>query len=444
MARDTDQLSGFEDENTGGLLSGLLADEDVFDRRSLLRLGSWGAASVGAVIIALYANQSSIGQRREQLAAADLTRQAQQIQSVAKQSQSEASRLASAIETLNDDRDRLYSRVTTLEQGLDSVTGAITRQVAAPPPAPATVPAASAPASPAATPATPAASPVTATPALAATEPPAVAKSPPPAAPVVAPVATTVAAVVAKSTDKPPVDTTAPVPAPVTVSSIAKSNNANAQASAPLPPPLMAAKSMMAPPDAAASKLIEPEKPAKAAMEAKPEQVAAAPPADNAGTEASDAPKLAVQRTEFGVDVGSANSVGGLRALWRGLLKSRSNAALTTLHPIMVIRERSNGLGMQLRLVAGPLGDAATAAKICAGLIESDRPCETTVFDGQRLSMNADEPAAAEAPDKAPVVKPAAARSSSHRHSSAKRAENVEPAKKPDSPSGFSAFFSRR
>jgi hypothetical protein len=449
MARDNDQLSGFESENTGGLLSGLLADEDVFDRRSLLRLGSWGAASVGAVIIALYANQSSIGQRREQIAAADLARQAQQIQSVAKQSQNEASRLASAIETLNDDRDRLYSRVTTLEQGLDSVTGAITRQVAAPPAAPAASAAVSPPAA-AATPATAAAAPpvpVTATPAMAAaTEPPAVAKSPPPAAPVVAPVATTVAAAVVKSTDKPPVDTTAPVAAPVTVSSIAKSNNANAQASAPMPPPLMAAKSMMAPPDAAASKLIEPEKPSKAAMEAKPEQVAAAPPADNAEPEASDAPKLAVQRTEFGVDVGGANSVGGLRALWRGLLKSRSNAALTTLHPIMVIRERSNGLGMQLRLVAGPLGDAATAAKICAGLIESDRPCETTVFDGQRLSMNADEPAAAEAPapDKAPVVKPAAARSSSHRHSSAKRAENVEPAKKPDSPSGFSAFFSRR
>ena len=444
MARDTDKLSGFESENTGGLLSGFLADEDVFDRRSLLRLGSWGAASVGAVIIALYANQSSIGQRREQLAAADLARQAQQIQSVAKQSQSEASRLASAIETLNDDRDRLYSRVTTLEQGLDSVTGAITRQATAPPPA---APAASAAAAAPATATTP---PATATPAMAAvTEPPAVARNPPPAAPVVAPVATTVAAMVAKSTDKPPVDTTAPVQAPATVSSIAKSSNANGQGQAPLPPPLMAAKSMMAPPDAAASKLIEPEKPAKAdkpAAEAKPEQVAAAPPADNTETDASEAPKLAVQRTEFGVDVGGANSVGGLRALWRGLLKSRSNAALTTLHPIMVIRERSNGLGMQLRLVAGPLGDAATAAKICAGLIENERPCETTVFDGQRLSMNVDEPAAVEtpAPDKAPVVKPAAVRSSSHRHSSAKRVENVEPAKKPDSPSGFSAFFSRR
>jgi hypothetical protein len=435
MARDTDQLSGFEDENTGGLLSGLLADEDVFDRRSLLRLGSWGVASVGAVIIALYANQSSIGQRREQLAAADLARQAQQIQSVAKQSQNEASRLASAIETLNDDRDRLYSRVTTLEQGLDSVTGAIARQT--PPPA-AQAPAASE----AASPPTAATTPATA----AATEPPSVARNAPSAAPVVAPVATTVAAMVAKSTDKPPVDTTTPAQAPATVSSVAKSSNANAQAAAPLPPPLMAAKSMMAPPDAAASKLIEPEKPAKPAVEAKPELLAAAPAADNAETEATDAPKLAVQRTEFGVDVGGANSVGGLRALWRGLLKSRSNAALTTLHPIMVIRERSSGLGMQLRLVAGPIGDAAAAAKICAGLIENDRPCETTVFDGQRLAMTADEPAAADAPapDKAPMVKPAAAKPSSHRHSSAKRAENVEPAKKPDTPSALSVFFNRR
>ena len=41
-------------------------------------------------------------------------------------------RLASAIETLNSDRDRLFSRVTVLEQGLDSVTGAIARQTAAP------------------------------------------------------------------------------------------------------------------------------------------------------------------------------------------------------------------------------------------------------------------------------------------------------------------------
>jgi hypothetical protein len=39
---------------------------------------------------------------------------------------------------------------------------------------------------------------------------------------------------------------------------------------------------------------------------------------------------------------------------------------------------------MQLRLVAGPLSDAAAAANICAGMMESKRAtCETTVFASQ-------------------------------------------------------------
>ena len=129
MANNTDHLArSFETENTGGLLTGFLAEEDELDRSALWRLGSWGAASVGAVIVALLASQSSIGLRRDQVVAADLVRQSQQIQSVARESQNETRRLASAIDTLNSDRDRLYSRVTVLEQGLDSVTGAIARQ----------------------------------------------------------------------------------------------------------------------------------------------------------------------------------------------------------------------------------------------------------------------------------------------------------------------------
>ena len=139
-----------------------------------------------------------------------------------------------------------------------------------------------------------------------------------------------------------------------------------------------------------------------------PEVVASLSSAENAEPDASQASaKLAVQRTEFGVDVGGANSLGGLRALWRGLLKSKSNAPLTTLRPIIVVKESNTGLGMQLRLVAGPLSDAAAAAKICAVLIENERTCETTVFDGQRLAMKADEPAA--------DAKPAAANQLSRR-----------------------------
>src|SRR3954453_22124458 len=134
MAKDRDNLAhGFDTDNSGGWLAGLLAEEDDLDRRSLWRLGSWGVGSVAAVVVAVMASQSSMGFRRDQIAAADLVRQTQQVQSVARESQSEARRLALAIDTLNGDRDRLYSRVTVLEQGLDSVTGALARQTAAAP-----------------------------------------------------------------------------------------------------------------------------------------------------------------------------------------------------------------------------------------------------------------------------------------------------------------------
>jgi hypothetical protein len=426
MAKDTDQLAGsFDTENTGGLLSGFLADEDAFDRRSLWRIGSWGVGAVGAVIVAVLASQSQISLRREQFAAADLARQAQQIQLVAKESQSETRRLASAVDTLNGDRDRLYSRVTVLEQGLDSVTGAISRQSAA-----ATPPQAAA------------------KPPAAATEPQALAQNPAPVAAAPAPVVAPVMTTVAKSAEKPPMDTTAPEQAPATVASVTQKPKAQ-DLPAPTPAtPLVAAKSMMAPPDAAATKLIEPDQPAKPfTASPMPEVVASAPPADDPEPDAAQpAPvppaDVAVQRTEFGVDVGGANSVGGLRALWRGLLKSRSNAALTALHPIIVIREGKGGLGMQLRLVAGPLSDAAAAAKICAGLVESARTCETAVFDGQRLAMKADEPAAADT--KSAVDKPAAVKPVTHKRGASKRASNDEAAKKPDSPSTLSSFFGRR
>ena len=154
-----------------------------------------------------------------------------------------------------------------------------------------------------------------------------------------------------------------------------------------------------------------------------PEVLAAPTSSDGADAKADDAKEddaaaaSTVKRTEFAVDVGTANSVGGLRALWRGLLKS--NISLASLRPIIVVKERNNGLGMQLRLVAGPLGDAAGAAKICAALTASERICETTVFDGQRLAMKSDEPAAA--------VRPA------RKRASAKRAGTEEGAPKPES-----------
>ena len=205
--------------------------------------------------------------------------------------------------------------------------------------------------------------------------------------------------------------------------------------------PLVAAKSIMAPPDPAAGKLIEPGKPPSPVIASPiPEVVASAPSATDEEADEATAPKVALQRTEFGVDLGSANSVSGLRALWRGLLKSRSNAPLAALRPIIVIKEGTNGLGMQLRLVAGPLNDAGAAARICAVLTENNRTCETAIFDGQRLSLKADD---------APQPPPPSPRSRRRGSSPSGRRPSVEePPKKPETTSSIStslsSLFSRK
>jgi len=446
LAKKPDHLADFEADDTGGVLGGLLAEENELDSRTLWRIGSWGAGATGAVILAVMANQSSLGLKREQVATADLTRQAQQIQLVARESQNETRRLAAAIDTLNSDRDRLYSRVTGLEQGLDSVTGAIARQGSA-----------------------------AASPPVAHAEPQA-AHNPPPS-PAVAPVATSPAT--SPAADKSTAATAEPAPSAVysAAKDAAKTDAAKAEsarlesakaemakadlAKAELPKveaakadtvkpepakpspstPLVAAQSMMAPPDPAASKLVEPGKPPNPVISSPlPDVVAAAPSAADAEADDDAAPKVSLRRTEFGVDLGSANSVNGLRALWRGLLKSRSNAQLTALRPIIVIKEATGGLGMQLRLVAGPLNDAGAAARICAVLTENKRTCETTIFDGQRLSVQSDDPP------------PTAAKPVPRRRGIAKRAAAAvveEVSKKPETPpvttqATLSSFFSRK
>jgi hypothetical protein len=483
MAKDPKRpAGGFEGENTGGSLSGFLAEEHQFDRRALWRVGTWGVAALSAVILGVMSNQSSIALRRDEVAAADLARQAQQLQSIARESQNETRRLASAVDTLNSDRDRLYTRMTVLEQGLDSVTGAIARQTPNAAPLQVTpLPASPAPLAldpqawlqnltPAAVPA-PVISPVP-TAAVKPAEPNAEAReaakaiekphSETGAAP---PAAMVVATAPAKSADK---STTEPKPAakpaakPITETKPADKPNPEAKAAekpnpeaahekgpvtvsamGPPPPsappalPLIAPKSMMAPPDPAAGKLLGPAKSATASVTIPTSEADAATPADRAEAEELDAASAgiaALQRTEFGVDVGTANSIAGLRALWRGLLKSRSNAALTTLRPIIVVKEGSNGLGMQLRLVAGPLSDAAAAAKICAGMGENNRPCETTVFEGQRLAIKAED-----ADTKSPTVKPVPRKRSSPKHIAAPEEPN-----KPEPPSTMSTLFGKR
>ena len=89
------------------------------------------------------------------------------------------------------------------------------------------------------------------------------------------------------------------------------------------------------------------------------------------------------RRRQF--DRGLARAVAGLAEI--AIECAAGSAAADHRDP----RRNQQRAGMQLRLVAGPLSDAAAAAKICAVLSESDRDCETTVFDGQRLAFKPDD-----------------------------------------------------
>ncbi len=375
MAKDRNQLrDDLTDDNGAGWINRFLAEEDEFDGRTMWRLASWGAGSIAVLVVAILATRSPAAASRDQTAAAELARQSQQVQWIAKESQNKARELAAAVETLNADRDRLYTRVTVLEQGLDSVTGALARQPA-PTPATATQPSAEVPT---AVPPTPSANADPIGPFRPAESRPVEAKAETPAPlPKIAPVATVV-----------------PATPPVQAKTAEQKTEQKAETPAPdqSPPPVVTAS---IPPDPAVSDL------------------------PSAGI---------VRRTEFGVDLGSARSIEGLRAMWRGAIKT-SAQHLATLQPIIVVKERNDGLGMQLRLVAGPLADAAEAAKVCASLLtESNRACETSVYEGQRLNMTAEKTA-----EEPPVQRP--------KRRSKSRGEVSE--EKPKTTS-FSSFFGVR
>lgn len=361
-------------------LKRFIAKEDELDGRMMLRLGAWGVGSIVALVVAIIAVQSPASARRDQ-ASPDVTQQAaQQLQQATRESQNQTRQLSAAMDTLNKDRDRLYNRVTVLEQALDSVNGSIAKLSA--PPQPVVVSAAPV------TPPAPAPTSWQPTPqqqaaldnANSALE---------------APIANTQPMHDTKPSEQKSVDAKLrPVEAKKETQTVVV---------APMAPPKVAAVAAVAPtvPPTAAKNEQKPE------SAAKPEEKRASKPSDQpaapdqapavtgsiASAEMPDsdgAPEKPVERTAFGVDLGGANSMEGLRALWRGL-RGPHRELLGQMQPLVVIKERTTGRGTQLRLVAGPLTDAAAAAKLCATLTEKSKraSCEPSVYDGQRLAVNA-------------------------------------------------------
>src|SRR5439155_4152330 len=95
-------------------------------------------------------------------------------------------------------------------------------------------------------------------------------------------------------------------------------------------------------------------------------------------------PEPASGRTEFGIDLGRATTVEGLRVLWTNA-KAKHGSLLDGLRPVMTVRDHARPGGVELRLVAGPLTNATAAARLCAALIGA--VCQPAVYEGQKLAL---------------------------------------------------------
>jgi len=100
---------------------------EQIDMRSLARLGSWGAAAAGALLIAVLAMRSDAGARRVAGALNADAQTATQLAARRQELETETKRLVESVRTLSSDRDRLLARVTVLERNLEDVTGSVGR-----------------------------------------------------------------------------------------------------------------------------------------------------------------------------------------------------------------------------------------------------------------------------------------------------------------------------
>jgi hypothetical protein len=88
----------------------------------------------------------------------------------------------------------------------------------------------------------------------------------------------------------------------------------------------------------------------------------------------------------YGVEIGSASSIKALHARWAGI-RSAHLQLLDGLTPVVSLRENPRSHKTELRLVVGPLANAAAAAQLCATLMAVQLSCLPTMFDGHNLAL---------------------------------------------------------
>jgi hypothetical protein len=300
--------------------------------REFFRIFVWGMVAAVSLTIAIFAGATEAGSDRARHAALQLRevvmpsgiKPARPLDAV------EGRKLAETVRVLTADRERLLARIAALENNVDDMTGSIKRVERAARPVPTTIEQPF--------------SPMTALP----PQPPAPAR-----------------------------------PQPV----LAAAPPAQAPPAVSVPPPVPAAAPPSRPPAEQVTVSINAQHNGRDnAQDQTQDQMQDAAPAAPETTPAQAAtPPSRVTRRQFGLDLGGSASEDALRQVWTTALR-RHNALLQNLRPLVLSREQPRGGGVEYRLIAGPIGNAAKAARYCAAITGTGGICQPTMYDGQKFA----------------------------------------------------------
>jgi hypothetical protein len=109
------------------------------------------------------------------------------------------------------------------------------------------------------------------------------------------------------------------------------------------------------------------------------------PPGRSSATQASVEPEtLAPGASEFGLELGSAATLDGVRQRWI-TVKASFGPLLSGMHPVAAPERRQGKTGY--RLVVGPLPNSTAAAGLCAHFSAAHTACRAAKFEGEHITQ---------------------------------------------------------
>jgi len=105
-------------------------------------------------------------------------------------------------------------------------------------------------------------------------------------------------------------------------------------------------------------------------------------PPTRAATPANESEPSAPAPIEFGLDLGGAPTVDGVRQRWT-TVKATFGPVLSGMYPLAARDHRAGSTGY--RLVVGPLPNTAAATGLCAHFTAARTACRSVKFDGEQI-----------------------------------------------------------